>query len=308
MLPPMKCCHHACSFAYAGATHNECTTAAPPPSGKLLPVDQRIEADWKGYGTWYQGRITKAHADDTYDLLYDDDDTETKVTRKRIRYAIDAKDAWCMAESGNKWGNCKCGPCDHTRRLFLARACTALAPALSALGPRATAAPTAPSEPSVRAEDAENPTHSPMSFCCRECSMRQGREGLRTHVRPVREGPDQCRRGRRLRRRHSMRWWVAGTRRWTGLARFGCSLHPLDYEWRRLSTPACNGRCAPLPLTMPHPPRCFQSVCATSGCTARTVRATSAARPRPSRAGRVSSGQHPSSLACRASGQWQDCG
>ena len=42
-------------------------------------VGARIEGNWKNYGTWYKGKITKQNADGTYDIVYDDGDSESNV-------------------------------------------------------------------------------------------------------------------------------------------------------------------------------------------------------------------------------------
>ena len=36
-------------------------------------------------GRWYPGKVTAAYEDDTYDILYDDNDTESHVPRALVR-------------------------------------------------------------------------------------------------------------------------------------------------------------------------------------------------------------------------------
>lgn len=51
----------------------------PNPPGKGEPmwiVGTKVTANFKGKGSWYNGVISAAHADGTYDILYDDGDLE----------------------------------------------------------------------------------------------------------------------------------------------------------------------------------------------------------------------------------------
>jgi len=48
-----------------------------------LRVDDRIEGNWKGYGTWYPGKIVSIEGN-KYNILYDDGDTETITDLTRL--------------------------------------------------------------------------------------------------------------------------------------------------------------------------------------------------------------------------------
>ena len=45
----------------------------------------RVEARYRGKSKWYKGKITRVNSDDTYDIEYDDGDTERRV--KDLMYA-----------------------------------------------------------------------------------------------------------------------------------------------------------------------------------------------------------------------------
>ncbi len=51
----------------------------------LLTVGKRVEGNYKGKGHWYKGKVTRLNVDGTYDLLYEDGDTEKRVTIPYIR-------------------------------------------------------------------------------------------------------------------------------------------------------------------------------------------------------------------------------
>ena len=44
-----------------------------------------VEGNFKGGGTWYPGRIDRVNGYDTYDVLYDDGDTERCKPSSEIR-------------------------------------------------------------------------------------------------------------------------------------------------------------------------------------------------------------------------------
>jgi hypothetical protein len=64
---------------------------APDSTGSSTPVIQQwnegdaIEGDYKGAGTWYRGKIGRVNAYNTYDILYDDGDTERCKPAAEIR-------------------------------------------------------------------------------------------------------------------------------------------------------------------------------------------------------------------------------
>ncbi len=47
--------------------------------------DARVEADYKNGGKWYPGKVSVDRGDGTYDIKYDDNDSEEKVPESRIR-------------------------------------------------------------------------------------------------------------------------------------------------------------------------------------------------------------------------------
>ena len=50
-----------------------------------MPVGTKIEARYKGGSKWFSGRTSNKHADNTYDVIYDDGDFECDVKRHMIR-------------------------------------------------------------------------------------------------------------------------------------------------------------------------------------------------------------------------------
>ena len=54
-------------------------------SGGRLREGDRIEADYRGRGKFYPGKITRDRGDDTYDIDYDDGERETRVAKRLIR-------------------------------------------------------------------------------------------------------------------------------------------------------------------------------------------------------------------------------
>lgn len=59
---------------------------APAPADEdPLSLDQKVEADYRGTGTYYPGTVSGAHADGTYDITYEDGERETSMERHLIR-------------------------------------------------------------------------------------------------------------------------------------------------------------------------------------------------------------------------------
>merc|ERR1711871_582976 len=52
--------------------------------GKLREGD-KVEARFGGRDKWYAGKITNARSDGTFDILYEDGDTERRVKKRLIR-------------------------------------------------------------------------------------------------------------------------------------------------------------------------------------------------------------------------------
>ena len=53
-------------------------------SDKLEEGD-KVEADYRGRGKFYKGKISRDRGDDTYDIAYDDGERETRVEGRLIR-------------------------------------------------------------------------------------------------------------------------------------------------------------------------------------------------------------------------------
>ena len=50
-----------------------------------LEEGSKVEADYRGRGKWYAGRITRDRGDGTYDIVYDDGESEARVQEAMIR-------------------------------------------------------------------------------------------------------------------------------------------------------------------------------------------------------------------------------
>lgn len=57
----------------------------PQPADDDPDEGDHIMADWKGYGTMYPGVVQDENRNDTYDIVYDDGWTETRVKEKRLK-------------------------------------------------------------------------------------------------------------------------------------------------------------------------------------------------------------------------------
>jgi hypothetical protein len=55
-----------------------------PSRGRLREGD-KVEADYRGRGKFYPGKIDRDRGDDTYDIAYDDGERETRVSKRLIR-------------------------------------------------------------------------------------------------------------------------------------------------------------------------------------------------------------------------------
>jgi hypothetical protein len=44
-----------------------------------------VECDYHGKGKWFPARIANVRKDDTYDVIYDDGDKESKIIYSKIR-------------------------------------------------------------------------------------------------------------------------------------------------------------------------------------------------------------------------------
>ncbi|KDO21598.1 hypothetical protein SPRG_22324 [Saprolegnia parasitica CBS 223.65] len=62
-------------------------------TNKALKVGAKVEAKYKGKSKFYPGKITKVHGDgSSYDISYDDGETETRVESDMIRAMVDGSD------------------------------------------------------------------------------------------------------------------------------------------------------------------------------------------------------------------------
>ena len=50
-----------------------------------LQVNEIIEGNYKGHGNWYPGKVSKDNGDGSYEIAYDDGESEARVPRDRIR-------------------------------------------------------------------------------------------------------------------------------------------------------------------------------------------------------------------------------
>jgi len=66
--------------------HKWCNTSVADISEpQTFKVGAAVEANWNSEGTWYPGKIAVSHGDGTYDIAYDDGDSEEKVSASDIR-------------------------------------------------------------------------------------------------------------------------------------------------------------------------------------------------------------------------------
>ena len=56
-----------------------------PRGGSRLREGDQIEADYRGRGRFYPGKISRDRGDETYDIDYDDGERETRVAKRLIK-------------------------------------------------------------------------------------------------------------------------------------------------------------------------------------------------------------------------------
>ena len=56
-----------------------------PRGGSGFREGDKVEADYRGRGRYYPGKIDRTRGDDTYDIAYDDGERETRVAKRLIR-------------------------------------------------------------------------------------------------------------------------------------------------------------------------------------------------------------------------------
>ena len=51
----------------------------------MFTKGQEVQANYSGEGEWFRGKIAQVNSDGTYDILYDDGESEQGVTEANIR-------------------------------------------------------------------------------------------------------------------------------------------------------------------------------------------------------------------------------
>ena len=55
-----------------------------------LREGDRVEGNYRGRGKWYAGKITRDRDNGTFDIAYDDGETESRVAEENIRAVLSA--------------------------------------------------------------------------------------------------------------------------------------------------------------------------------------------------------------------------
>ncbi len=66
-----------------GANPNE------SPGQARLEVGVKVEGNYRGRGKWFSGKISRDRGDGTYDISYDDGESEMRVDTNMIRLSAD---------------------------------------------------------------------------------------------------------------------------------------------------------------------------------------------------------------------------
>ncbi|CAM9930861.1 unnamed protein product, partial [Chrysoparadoxa australica] len=74
-------------------------------ASKVYRIGDKIEARYRGKGSWLRGTITFAHRNDTYDIRYEDGDTEKNVSTSNIRSDGEASRASLNSMASSDAGN-----------------------------------------------------------------------------------------------------------------------------------------------------------------------------------------------------------
>ena len=75
----------ATSVGSVSDSDDEASTAASSPKMGSYSVGDVVEANYGGKGKWYPGKIASANSNGTFDIEYDDGDSERGVTENRVR-------------------------------------------------------------------------------------------------------------------------------------------------------------------------------------------------------------------------------
>jgi hypothetical protein len=54
-------------------------------SNTIVEEGCKVEANYRGKGKWYPGKISRERADGTFDIAYDDGESESRVSKENIR-------------------------------------------------------------------------------------------------------------------------------------------------------------------------------------------------------------------------------
>lgn len=77
----------ATSVGSVSDSDDEVSTAGSSPKVASFSVGDVVEANYGGKGKWYPGKVSSANSNGTFDIGYDDGDSERGVTASRIRRA-----------------------------------------------------------------------------------------------------------------------------------------------------------------------------------------------------------------------------
>ena len=69
----------------SGRSRSRSRSQSRSPSRSRLQEGDKVEADYRGRGKFYPGKITRDRGDDTYDISYDDGERETRVAKRLIK-------------------------------------------------------------------------------------------------------------------------------------------------------------------------------------------------------------------------------
>ena len=60
-------------------------TPEPRRSRPIVHVGSKVEGSYRGRGKWYPGKVTRDRGDGTFDVAYDDGESETRVEESLLR-------------------------------------------------------------------------------------------------------------------------------------------------------------------------------------------------------------------------------
>ena len=71
---------------------------------RRMEVGVKVEANYRGKGNWYPGEITRDRRDGTFDIAYDDGESESRVDELLIRIVGGASGLLTSSSSGRNQG------------------------------------------------------------------------------------------------------------------------------------------------------------------------------------------------------------